>query len=232
MTCLSVLTLYFSDLYVQLSLHYNATSWRRESCFLTHLCFPPHHQVAHPHCTCQYSTNIFDKSISQASLAKVVACRYCLVLWKSFNPVCRFFWVLKITTTTIIGVTCATMSNNSRESQWQWEKGQGVMLGAQSFDPASNRPREQLWGITSRRQPPENTHIQHQYLWLSALRRQPLRDLAPCLTPGVKKGSLSLCPQPGNLSGSLTRGLLRDWADAIGMPVLFPDCLFWPSPCF
>lgn len=139
MTCLSVLTLYFSDLYVQLSLQYNATSWRRESCFLTHLCFPPHHQVAHPHCTCQYSTNVFDKSISQASLAKVVTCRYCLALWKSFNPACRFSWVLKITTTKIIGVTCAAMRNNSRESQWQWEKGQGVMSGAQAFDPASDQ---------------------------------------------------------------------------------------------
>lgn len=30
------------------------------------------------------------QSISQASLAKVVTCRYCLALWNSFNPACRF----------------------------------------------------------------------------------------------------------------------------------------------
>ena len=45
----------------------------------------------------------------------MVACHYCLALWKSFSPECWFSRVLKIATI-IIGITCG-----NQEQQLLWE---------------------------------------------------------------------------------------------------------------
>ena len=74
-----------------------------------------------------------------------------------------------------------TNDNERRDKGLCWEYSQS--------DPASDRARGQLRGITSRRQLLEDTHIPHQCLRLSALRRPPLRNVVLCLTLGARKGS-------------------------------------------